>query len=269
MTTVIEKLKKNYIARVRYRKCILLIEVLGFSLYLAGFATPYWVSFLSENSKLDSTSGLFATCVRTAGKLNCADIPKFSEKLIICIVFACLALISYIVMVVASLLVINWLKEQRNRCTIVSIVSNVATGILIPVTLGLYVVYMEDRGFSLEVVYFLMIVSNVLVVITVVLRIFDFKLPEPKKRGIPFIMPPLTTINRQVKTPMSKIQRKTEKKLKPAITQQRYFPKPSEKRHTHPFYKKDVDPLFVKVLYAKDKDSDTLTAVRPFNVNVK
>ncbi|CAC5410978.1 unnamed protein product [Mytilus coruscus] len=268
MTTIIEKLKKNYVARVRYRKCILLLEVLGFSLYLAGFATPYWVAFLSEDSKLDSTRGLFATCVRTAGKLNCADISNFSDKLIVCIVFACLALISYIVMVVASLLVINWLKEQRNRCTIVSIVSNVATCILIPLTLGLYVITMDDLDYSLEVVFYLMIVSNVLVVIIAGLRILDFKLPEPKKR-IPFSVPPLTTINQHVKTPMSKVQRKTENKLKPAILPQRYFPKPSDKRHSQPFYKKDVDPLFVKVLYAKDKDSDKLRAVRPINVNVK
>jgi hypothetical protein len=78
-----EKFKTNYTSRIRFRKVIVLFEAIGFTLYLGGVSTPYWVSFLSTKSMLTSTRGLFATCVTTAGKPKCANIEHYTGKYVI------------------------------------------------------------------------------------------------------------------------------------------------------------------------------------------
>lgn len=75
-----ETLKTNYTSRIRFRKVIVLFEAIGFTFYLVGFTTPYWVSFLSTKSMLTSTRGLFATCVTTAGQPKCANIEHYTGK---------------------------------------------------------------------------------------------------------------------------------------------------------------------------------------------
>lgn len=200
-----ETLKTNYTSRIRFRKVIVLFEAIGFTFYLVGFTTPYWVSFLSTKSMLTSTRGLFATCVTTAGKPKCANIEHYTDLLIASIVFACLSLITYIVALISGLLVINWLQEQRSRLVKLSIVTNILTGVLIIAVVTVYSLSFREIEGTPYFAFYLVVVSGCFIIVTGVVWIIDYKLPEPKKSH-PFNITPLITLTQTNKSTLVKVK---------------------------------------------------------------